>query len=409
MRIADCQSRGLPRRGQIGLLDAAATTATLPGMVEPLTCTAALSHHWLVRRRGGEKVLEALARLLPPGELYTLVRGSDYPLAASDGALRAWRVQTSWLQRLPGAPTRYPQFAPLMPNAFRGLKLPPVELVVCSDAALAKAMRVAPTTKLVCYCHSPVRYAWQESLARSYRETLPAWQRPAWDWTMHRMRKVDYRAAQRVDQFVANSRHVAARIERCYGRESVVVHPPVELPPAPTPTAREEFYLCVGHHVPYKRLDLAVEACRGLQRKLVVIGEGPDVERLDLRREAHVDYRGWCPDEEMCDYMTRARALLFPGEEDFGIVPVEAMARGCPVVAYGVGGACETVLDGETGVLFPEQTGEALVTAMQRLETLSFDPAAMHAKMQRFSYDRFYDEMRRVLAGVLTRPRDERA
>jgi glycosyltransferase involved in cell wall biosynthesis len=370
-------------------------------MDQTLDCSIALAHHWLVRRRGGEKVLEALAELLPPGPVYTLVAGPDYETTNPEHPLNGRAIRTSWLQKLPGASQAYQQLAPLMPRAFRSVKLPPVDLVVCSDAALAKAMRPAEGTKLVCYCHSPVRYAWQPELAASYRATLPGWQKPIWDWTMARIRKVDYAAAQRVDQFVANSAHVARRIQRFYGRDSVVVHPPVDLPPFRPPPPRDDFYLCVGHHVPYKRLDLAVEACRGLQRKLVVIGEGPDVERLQLRQQPHVEYLGWQPDEQMHDYMYRARALLFPGEEDFGIVPVEAMARGCPVIAYGVGGACETVTDGATGVLFPEQTGEAIVAAIQRAESLEFDPHAMHACMQRFTHARFHEEMRRVFANVL--------
>lgn len=380
---------------------------TLPGMSEPLECSAALSHHWLVRRRGGEKVLEALAALLPGAPIYTLVCAESYDFDGGDGppdvqgTLRGRDVRTSPLAWLPGVAGYYPRLLPLMPLAARAVKLPAVDLVVCSDASVAKAMRARRRTRVVCYCHSPVRYAWQGRVYREYRKTLPRWARPLWGLLTAYIRQADRRAARRVDLFVANSAHVAARIKRCYGREAVVVHPPVELPPAPTVGPREDFLLCVGHHVPYKRLDIAVEAARGLRRRLIVIGTGPDIDRLRLREERHVTCMGWQSDEVVRDHFSRAAALLFPGEEDFGIVPVEAMAHGCPVVAYGRGGACETVVDGVTGMLFPRQTGQSLIDGLRRAEGITWDPVAMFQHAQRFSYPRFLKEMREVLGGVL--------
>jgi glycosyltransferase involved in cell wall biosynthesis len=398
--------------------------------VEPLECSAVLTHHWLVRRRGGERVLEALCTLLPNSPVYTLVfdpdgfedagqpeqchsEGAQRPrnlASAGEDALpgappsQAWGtdsgpVRTSFLQRIPGAKRHYPKLLPLMPLAARRMKLPPVDLVVCSDAAVAKAMTPDPRSKVVCYCHSPARYVWD--LAETYRETLPAVLRPLWPGVVRRVRAADRQAAQRVDQFVANSQHVAQRIHRHYGRDSVVVHPPVDLPPAPATGSREDFYLCVGQHVHYKRLDLAVEACRQLERRLLVIGEGPVVRRYEKCGYANIEFLGWQPAGAVRDYYRRARALLFPGEEDFGIVPVEAMAHGCPVVAFGVGGATESVVDGQTGVWFGEQTVECLVAAIERAEAMVFDPRAMHAAMQRFSHARFLREMRGVLVSGL--------
>ncbi len=391
--------------------------------VEPLRCSAVLTHHWLVRRRGGEKVLEALCELLPDSPVYTLVHD---PAGAGAG----WPdVHTSFLQRIPGGRRHYAKLLPLMPLAARRMRLPPVDLVVCSDAAIAKAMRPDPRSKVVCYCHSPMRYVWD--LAETYRASVPWLLRSFWRRTAARLRAADRRAAERVDLFVANSRHVADRIRRHYGRDSVVVHPPVDLPAAPATGTREDFCLCVGHHVRYKRLDLAVAACRRLKRKLIVIGNGPDAERLcrecsgrrlvgrggsagrastlnGLRAAGRysttgpaVEFLGFQPDEVVRDHYRRARTLLFPGEEDFGIVPVEAMAHGCPVIAYGVGGACETVTDGQTGVLFDEQTVGSLAAAIERAEAISFDPAAMHAHTQRFSRARFLREMRALLLDVL--------
>jgi glycosyltransferase involved in cell wall biosynthesis len=383
-----------------------ATAAEAP--VEPLCCSAVLTHHWLVRVRGGEKVLEALCELLPGAPLYTLVHDPEVRLGSTAPAI------TSLLQHLPGAKRHYPKLLPLMPLAARRLKLPPVELVVCSDAAIAKAMTPDPRSKVVCYCHSPMRYVWEKVMAREYGRRLPWALRPGWGLFASYVRRADYHAAQRVDQFVANSKHVAARIQRHYGRDSVVVHPPVDLPDAPATAPREDFYLCVGYHVPYKRLDLAVEACGRLRRRLVVIGDGPDVERIaaerkrDPQRFQHVEFLGWQGPAVINDHYRRAAALLFPGEEDFGIVPVEALAHGCPVIAYGVGGATETVVDGETGVLFEPQNADALIAAMQRAAAIRFDPAALHARVQRFGRPRFLREMRDVLASVLKAPRSSR-
>ena len=281
------------------------------------------------------------------------------------------------------------------------MKLPPVDLVVCSDAAIAKAMTPHQRSKVVCYCHSPMRYAWEKAILKDYCATMRLATPGIVELIMGYVRRADYRAAQRVDQFVANSRHVAERIRRHYGRESVVVHPPVDLPPAPAAGPREDFYLCVGQHVPYKRLDLAVAACRKLGRRLVVIGEGPDVHRYEDPDDPRLTFLGWQPNGTVSGYYRRARALIFPGEEDFGIVPVEAMAHGCPVIAYGVGGATESVVDGQTGVWFAEQTVDCLAAAIERAESTTFDPAAMLAHVQQFSRQRFLREMREVLVVTL--------
>jgi glycosyltransferase involved in cell wall biosynthesis len=373
--------------------------------VEPLECSAVLTHHWLVRRRGGERVLEALCELLPNSPVYTLVYDPEGFQDAGAPPFQGWGtdstpVRTSFLQHIPGAKRHYPKLLPLMPLAARRMRLPAVDLVVCSDAAVAKAMTPDRRSKVVCYCHSPARYVWD--LADTYRETLPAPLRLFWPAVARRVREADRRATQRVDQFVANSHHVAKRIKRHYGRDSVVVHPPVHLPPAPATRPREDFYLCVGQHVRYKRLDLAVEACQKLRRKLVVIGEGPDVRRYEKLGDPNIEFLGWLAAPAVHDYYRRARALLFPGEEDFGIVPVEAMAHGCPVIAYGVGGATESVVDGQTGVWFEEQTLDCLASAIKRADATTFNSTTMHAHAQQFSHARFLREIREVLQSVLT-------
>lgn len=394
--------------------DAAAPDRAAPP--RPLACSAVLTHHWLTRFRGGERVLEALGDLLPDAPIYTLVYDpagfspGQFPRAARSGrAARA--IHTSFLQRLPAARSRYQNYLPLMPLAARTLRLPEADLVVCSDAALAKAMRPHPRSVVVCYCHSPMRYVYEPPVREEYRRAL-AWPlRPLWSPTLALVRRADQRAARRVDRFVANSRHVAARVERAYGRPAEVVYPPVDLPPAPPAWPRESFYLAVGYHVPYKRLDLAVEACRRLGRRLVVIGDGPDVRRIEQQRRRdsqahlHVTLLGWQDAAVIRDHYARAAALLFPGEEDFGIVPVEAMAHGCPVIAYGVGGATESVIPNETGVLFDRQQPDSLIAAMNRCETLRFDPHRMHAAMLRFSRAAFLQSMASILQAALAQKR----
>jgi glycosyltransferase involved in cell wall biosynthesis len=342
-------------------------------------------------------VLEALAELFPDAPIYTLIHD---PAGIAGSPLARRVIHTSVLQALPGATRLYPKLLPLLPWAARRMKLPAADLVLCSDAALAKAMTPDPRSKVVCYCHSPMRYAFDAEIGREYCLTLPLAARPFWGLTTALVRRADWRAAQRVDQFVANSRHVAERIKRYYQRDAVVVHPPVDIPPAPATGPRADFYLCVGYHTPYKRLDLALAACDRLGRKLVVIGDGPDVDRLRPTSGPNVAWLGWQGADVLHDYYRRAAALLFPGEEDFGIVPVEAMAHGCPVIAYGVGGATETVIDGQTGIHFKEQTVGCLVEAIESCQRTLFDAVAMHAGVQRFSKARFLTEVRTVLKNL---------
>jgi glycosyltransferase involved in cell wall biosynthesis len=245
-----------------------------------------------------------------------------------------------------------------------------------------------------------MRYVWEPEISLQYAATLPALLRPLWPALCAYLRRADFRASRRVDQFIANSQTVAERIRRHYGRDSTVVHPPVELPEAPTNGTRDDFYLCVGHHVRYKRLSLAIEACVRLHAPLVVIGDGPDVEKWREASPAGIRFLGFQPDSVVIEHYRRAKALLFPGEEDFGIVPVEAMAHGCPVIAYGRGGARETVVEGATGMLFEQPATENLVQAMQRADVMSFNPVAMFEHAQRFSRDRFLCEMRDVLSNL---------
>jgi glycosyltransferase involved in cell wall biosynthesis len=360
---------------------------------------AVLTHHWLVRRRGGEKVLEAIAELVPDAPIYTLVHDPGWAGEAGSDVIDSRQIHHSPLQLIPGSIKSYPKLLPLMPLAARLTRLPPTDLVVCSDACLAKAMRAAPASRVVCYCHSPMRYVWDPDTNAQYLSVLPRVVRPLWRLLAPFLRWFDRRAASRVDEFIANSDTVAHRIQRCYGRRSTVVHPPIDLPAEPWLGEREDFYLCVGHHVTYKRLDVAIEACRRTSSRLVVIGDGPDVARLRPTAGPMVTFLGFQPDTVVHDHYRRAHALLFPGEEDFGIVPVEAIARGCPVIAFARGGALETVSPGVTGWHFDAQTAESLAGVMTATAAVELDPVRMFAEVQRFSHERFRAEMSEILRG----------
>jgi glycosyltransferase involved in cell wall biosynthesis len=359
--------------------------------------SVALAHHWLVGMRGGEKVLAALAEMFPAAPIYTLVARPEQ----LDPLLRACRIETSWLQRFAWVPNVQRKALPFLAAAARSLDAWAHDVVICSDAAAIKAIRARPDALKLCYCHSPMRYVWD--LYDSYYASAGPVGRIGLRLVASRVRQADKAAAQSVAAFVANSRHVAERIRRCYGRASVVIHPPVETDfPEPLKT-HEDFYLVVGEHVPYKRSDLAIRACNRLGRRLVVIGSGPLLGRMRQLAGPTVEVLGWQRDDVVRDHLRRCRALLFCGEEDFGLVPVEAQAAGRPVIAYAVGGATETVLDGATGVFFREQTVEALAAAIQRLETSTtlWSPAETQNHARRFGIKRFRDEFGRFYARCL--------
>ncbi len=359
----------------------------------------ALIHDWLTGMRGGEKCLEAFCELFPGAPIYTLVHRPG----SVSATIEAHPIHTSFIQRAPAGRAHYQRYLPLYPLAIERFDLRGYDLVLSSSHAVAKGVIVHPGTTHVCYCHTPMRYVWhayEDYFGHGrYRFPLSWGLACAATW----LRTWDVASAQRVDRFVANSANVAARIRRYYGRNASVVHPPLETdhftPDASV--AREDFYLIISALVPYKRLELAIEAARRLRRRLIVIGSGIERRRLERLAGSQVAFRGWLSDAELVDHLRRARALLFPGEEDFGIVPLEAMACGTPVVAYGAGGALETVVDGETGVFFAEATADALVAALERLERLELSPDAGRARALQFSRARFLERMREEIAGAL--------
>ncbi len=340
----------------------------------------AIVHYWLVNMRGGESVVEALCELYPQADLYTHV---VKPEALSD-RLRSHTIRTTFVGRLPGAVRHYQKYLPLMPLALEQLDLRGYDLVISSECGPAKGVFTLPSTLHVCYCHSPMRYVWD--MYWDYLDAVPRPLRLLTRLLFHYLRSWDLESAFRVDHFVANSDFVAQRIRNHYRRESDVIHPPVNTAAFKLVDRQKDYYLVLGQLVRYKRADLAVEAFTRLQKPLVVIGDGEQMAELRRKAGPTVRILGRKPFEVIREHYAHCRALIFPGEEDFGIVPVEAMASGRPVIAYGRGGALETVVEGKTGVFFDEQTPDSLISAVQRFEAMEdrFDPAEIRRHAEGF-------------------------
>jgi glycosyltransferase involved in cell wall biosynthesis len=349
----------------------------------------AIVHYWLVGMRGGEKVLEALCEMYPDADIYTHV----YNPAAISPTINRHRIHTTFISRLPWALRWYQRYLFLMPLALEQLDLRGYDLVISSESGPAKGSVVSIDTLHICYCHTPMRYSWDmyhEYLADAGRVTRWA-MRPI----MHYLRMWDLLSAFRVDHFVANSNYVARRIAKHYRRQSEVIHPPVSTEDFFVADSVGDYYLLVGQLVRYKRADIAVEAFNKMGRKLVVIGEGEQYDQLAAMAKPNVCLLGRQPFSAIQEHYAKCRALIFPGVEDFGIVPLEAMASGRPVIAYRMGGALETVKDGSTGLFFDAQNAEALIDAVERYEARAheFDPESIRAHAETFDVSSFKSKM----------------
>lgn len=353
----------------------------------------AIVHYWLVSMRGGEKVVEALCDLYPNADIFTLI----YDPNAVSEKIKRHKVTTSFLQRIPGAVKRYKSLLPLMPFALESLDLGGYDLIISSESGPAKGLIPPPHATHVCYCHSPMRYIWDHY--HTYRSDSGRLQRAAMQVFAPWLRAWDVSTSSRVDRFVANSHHVAARIGKYYRRPSTVIYPPVAVDDFSPNKGVGDFYLCAGQLVSYKKTELAVEAFSKMGKNLVVIGEGEDLKRLKVMAGPTVTFLGRVPFPSLKEHMARCRALVFPGEEDFGIVPVEVMASGRPVIAYASGGALETVLHGETGLLFNDQSIDSLIEAVMAFEKIesTFQPGALVAHAAQFSEERFKTEIKGVI------------
>jgi len=359
----------------------------------------ALIHYWIQTWRGGEKVLQAMAKLYPQADIFTHTYNRE--LAARE--LPDHRIFTTFIDRLPFASRYFERYLPLMPLALEQLDLRDYDLVISNESAPAKGVIVAPHARHLCYCLSPMRYIWD--MYPDYRAGAGAFTRMMMVPTTHYLRMWDQLTAHRVDEFVAISRFIADRIARYYGRTSSVIYPPVAVTDFSVTKTQEDFYLYVGQLTGYKKADLLVEAFNALGKPLVIIGEGDLLPRLRRSAGPNIKIMGRQPFEVIRDHYQRCKALVFPGAEDFGIVPVEAMACGRPVIAYGLGGALDTVVDGITGILFPKQDVATLVAAVRKLEQESarFDPDAIREHAMQFSEERFTEQLGDCVAKLMRR------
>jgi glycosyltransferase involved in cell wall biosynthesis len=355
----------------------------------------AVVHDWLTIPGGSELVVLELLEMFPQAELFT----SIYDPSCWPQRFAGRSIRTSYLNRVPGAARHYQKLLPLVTRALQSFDFSAFDLVLSSSHACAKNIRTPPGVPHVCYCHTPMRYAWDEGLLEG--EEVGRLTRLVLPLLLRRLRRQDLEGADSPDVFVANSQHVAARIQCHYGRSAEVVNPPVDVARfLSLPRAEEDFYLVFGRVVPYKRVDLAVAACERLARPLKVAGGGralAAVRAAAAGGNARVEFLDGVDDARRDLLLSGARALLFPGEEDFGMVPVEAQAAGVPVIAYRVGGVSESVIDGRTGVLFGEQTVEALLAAIERFEGMVLDPAVLRENARRFGKERFRGEIAEVI------------
>lgn len=328
----------------------------------PTSVKVAIVHYWLVGMRGGEKVVEVLCDLYPDADIFTLVCDRS----AISEKLKRHRIVTSFLQKIGGV-RHYQKMLPLMPYALESFDLTGYDLIISSESGPAKGIIPGPDATHICYCHSPMRYIWD--LYPQYRAAAGSVTRALMSLTAPSLRQWDVSTSHRVDHFIANSAYVARRIEKYYRRSAHVVNPPVDLARFKSAEVSGDYYLCAGQITPYKKVEIAVEACTRMGKRLVVIGSGagPGLKRL---AGPTVEFLGPVDDATMTHHFAHCKALLFPGVEDFGIVPLEVMASGRPVIAFAKGGALETVVEGRTGLFFHEQSTDAMVDSIERFEAV---------------------------------------
>ncbi|GCE11674.1 glycosyltransferase [Tengunoibacter tsumagoiensis] len=366
----------------------------------------ALVHDYLNQMGGAERVVLALHELFPDAPLYT----SIYDPQRVDPAFRKIDIRTSFMQKLPMVTKHHQPYLPFYPFAMENLDLRGYDLVLSSSSAFGKGVITRPGTMHICYCHTPMRWCWnyeeyveREQLGKLSRSILP--------FLISGLRVWDQTSAMRVDHFIANSPIVAERIQKYYRREAVYIPPPVEanrFPFDPT-VVPGDYFLILSRLVPYKRVDLAIQACNQLQLPLVIIGGGRDLERLQKLAGPTIRFLGKLSDAEVVQYLTHCRAFLFPGEEDFGITPLEAQACGRPVIAYGQGGALASVVEGSTGTFFHQQTAESLAEVLARFDERAFDPQAIRNHALEFDTPRFQRRMLQFIEARMNGSHEEMA
>ena len=351
----------------------------------------ALVHDYLNQMGGAERVVLALHEMFPDAPLYT----SIYDPKRVDTAFQSIDIRTSFMQRFPLVKKHHQPFLPFYPFAMERLDLRGYDLVLSSSSAFAKGVVTRPDTMHICYCHTPMRWCWNYD-EYVEREQLGGISRSILPFFISGLRVWDQTSSMRVDHFIANSPVVADRIRKYYRRDSIVIPPPVEVSrfTFDSTTRPEDYFLIVSRFMPYKRIDLAIEACNLLQLPLVIIGSGRDENRLKRLAGPSIRFTGRLSDEEVVHYYAHCRALILPGEEDFGITPLEAQASGRPVIAYAAGGALASVIDNVTGTFFHKQTVESLVEVLESFDERGYDPQTIHNHALEFDKPRFH---RRIL------------
>lgn len=339
----------------------------------------ALVHDYFIQMGGAEKVAEEMHKMFPSAPMFTTVDAR----AQIPAALRKASVHTSWLQNMPGIKKNFRHYFALYPFAVESLNLKEYDLILSSTSGYAKGVRKRKGAIHICYCHTPMRWAWRYN-DYAEREEFNGIKKMILPPVIAGLRRWDLRAAEQPDFYIANSQNVARRIRETYKRDAIVIPPPIDVNRFTPDEPDEDFYLVLSRMISYKKLDLAIEACKKLNKRLVVIGDGPDRKRLESLAGKRAEFMGRQPDEVVTKYASRCRALIFPGEEDFGMVPLEINASGRPVIAFRAGGAMETVIDGATGMFFKEQTVESVCEAIEEFETRRWNRQLMRRHAEKF-------------------------
>lgn len=355
----------------------------------------ALAHDYLIQAGGAERVVAALHRIYPDAPIFTTIADREL----TDGMFPGAEIHTSWMQHLPGLRKHFRKYVLLYPLAIESLDLSPYDLVISSSSAFAKGVITRPGAVHICYCHTPMRFGWSAG-AYAEREAWGPVVRRLLPVVTERLRRWDLATAHRPTVYLANSTVVAERIRTNYRRSSQVVFPPVEVDRLKPSSEQGDYFLVVSRLVPYKRVDLAVEAFTRMGKPLVVIGDGPARPALERMGGPSVRFLGRLPDAEVSRHYASCRGVIFPGEEDFGIVPLEANAAGRPVIAYQAGGALDTVVNGQTGVFFPIQTVEALCQAVHECESKTWRTAVLRRHAEGFREEVFRSRILDVVRSV---------
>lgn len=355
----------------------------------------ALIHDWLTTIGGAEKVLESLTETFP-SDLYALVKN---PKNLEGTPFESMKIKTSFIQKLPRAKRKYRSYLPLFPLAIEQFDLSHYDLVISSSHSTAKGVLTHADQMHICYCHTPMRYAWdlyQQYLRESNLKSGP--KGVLAKVFLHYLRMWDAHSSARVNVYVANSHYVARRIKKLYQKEASIIHPPVDLDYFDLEENKEDFYLTASRMVPYKKIDLIVEAFSLMpDKKLVVIGDGPEMEKIKKKAKKNIEILGFQNDETLRSYLQKAKGFIFAALEDFGILPVEAQACGTPVIAFGKGGALETVVDNQTGLFFPEQTVASLIDVVGEFERKGFDPRVIRSHAETFRKEVFKDKFQALV------------